>query len=154
MDTRIKEAVKGHDLLKLIGNTPVVDVFKDKYPHSDIKLKLESYNPGGSIKDRVAYQIIMDAEIKGLISMGDELVEATSGNTGIGIAWIGKLKGYKVTIITSDKISNEKLALLKFYGANVIIMPSDASLESNDTLCKRCETLCGRKRPLFLRSVL
>ncbi|MEG1212393.1 MAG: cysteine synthase family protein [Leclercia sp.] len=132
MDTRIKEKVKGHDLLKLIGNTPVVDILQDRYPQSEVKIKLESYNPGGSIKDRVAYQIISDAEKKGLISLGDELVEATSGNTGLGIAWIGQLKGYKVTIITHDKVSNEKLALLRFYGASVIIMPSDAPAESKD----------------------
>lgn len=64
--------------------------------------------------------------------MGDELVEATSGNTGLGIAWIGKLKGYKVTIITHDKVSCEKLALLKFFGASVMIMSSDTPAESED----------------------
>lgn len=147
MDTRIREAVKGHDHLNLIGNTPVVDIFQDRYPQSQVKLKLESYNPGGSIKDRVAYQIIIDAEKKGLISMGDELVEATSGNTGLGIAWIGKLKGYKVTIITHDKVSREKLALLKFYGASVMIMSSDTPAESEDhyvNVAKRYAAQKGR----------
>lgn len=132
MDTQIDEIRKGSSLLKLIGNTPVVNILQDRYPHSDVKIKLESYNPGGSIKDRVAYQIILDAENKGHLRRGDELVEATSGNTGLGIAWIGRLKGYKVTIITHDKISKEKLALLKFYGASVIIMPSDAPVDAQD----------------------
>ncbi|AUH01413.1 cysteine synthase family protein [Prodigiosinella confusarubida] len=113
-------------LLKVIGNTPMVNILTAEFPSCDLRLKLESYNPGGSIKDRVALQIIEDAERKGDIEPGDELVEATSGNTGIGIAWIGQLKGYKVTIVTHDRISKEKLALLKYYGANVLIMPSDA----------------------------
>ncbi|HBJ6962122.1 TPA: cysteine synthase family protein [Salmonella enterica subsp. enterica serovar Duisburg] len=118
-------------LLDLIGNTPVVNILNEEYPNADVRLKLEAFNPGGSIKDRVAYEIITDAECRGIIHPGDELVEATSGNTGIGIAWVGRLKGYKVTIITHDKISAEKLALLKFYGATVIIMPSDAPVGSD-----------------------
>lgn len=118
-------------LLHLIGNTPVVNILNEEYPDADVRLKLESFNPGGSIKDRIAYEIITDAEERGVIHPGDELVEATSGNTGIGIAWVGLLKGYKVTIITHDKISAEKLALLKFYGATVMIMPSDAPAGSD-----------------------
>ncbi|WP_169050406.1 PLP-dependent cysteine synthase family protein [Brenneria salicis] len=117
--------------LHLIGNTPVVRILATDYPDSDISIKLESYNPGGSIKDRVALKIINDAERSGKIKPGDELIEATSGNKGIGIAWIGRLKGYKVTIVTHDRISKEKLALLKYHGASVIVMPSDAAPESN-----------------------
>lgn len=118
--------------LKLIGNTPVVNILNYEYPKADVRLKLESFNPGGSIKDRVALEIINDAESRRVIKPGNELVEATSGNTGIGIAWIGRLKGYKVTIVTHDKASAEKLALLKFYGASVVIMPSDAAPDSSD----------------------
>lgn len=119
-----------NDTLSLIGNTPVVHILEDIYPRADVRVKLESYNPGGSIKDRTALKIIIDAENNNSIKPGDELVEATSGNTGIGIAWIGRCKGYKVTIITHDKISREKLALLKYYGANVIIMSSETPCDS------------------------
>lgn len=120
------------DILGLIGNTPVVSILNSEYPKADVRLKLEAFNPGGSIKDRVAYEIITEAEDRSIIKPGDELVEATSGNTGIGIAWIGRLKGYKVTIFTHDKISTEKLALLKYYGASVLVMPSDTPINSSD----------------------
>lgn len=121
----IKDDRRTHNLLKLIGNTPMIRILENEYPLCDIRIKLESYNPGGSIKDRVALEIIENAERLGSIFPGMELVEATSGNTGIGIAWIGRLKGYKVTIFTHERISKEKLDLLKFYGANVIIMDSE-----------------------------
>jgi len=123
---------KSCNLLKLIGNTPMINIFEREFPACDIRIKLESYNPGGSIKDRVACEIINEAERQHKISPGMELVEATSGNTGIGIAWIGRLKGYKVTIVTHDRVSSEKLGLLKFYGANVIIMASDEPYGSKD----------------------
>ncbi|EBJ5652464.1 cysteine synthase family protein [Salmonella enterica] len=132
MGMLVAEKSGDYSLLELVGNTPVVKIFSDIYPHADVRIKLESFNPGGSIKDRVASNIILDAENKGVITPGYELVEATSGNTGIGIAWIGRLKGYKVTIFTHDKVSKEKLALLKFYGANVIIMSSETSADSEE----------------------
>lgn len=114
------------DILEAIGNTPLVHVLKSTKYTSNIFLKLESFNPGGSIKDRIALRMIEQCEIAGKISPGMELVEATSGNTGVGIAWIGKHKGYAVTIITSDKISKEKLALIKHLGAKTIITDSNA----------------------------
>ncbi|HCT4800554.1 TPA: cysteine synthase family protein [Klebsiella michiganensis] len=114
------------DILESIGNTPLLHVLKNSEYRSNIFLKLESFNPGGSIKDRIALRMIEQCEISGKISPGMELVEATSGNTGVGIAWIGKHKGYSVTIITPDKISCEKLALIKHLGANVIVTDSKA----------------------------
>ncbi|MDC9588299.1 cysteine synthase family protein [Xenorhabdus sp. XENO-10] len=136
-------------ILNLIGTTPVVNILTSVYPDSDIRIKLESYNPGGSIKDRVALKIITDAELSGKLTPGDELVEATSGNTGIGIAWIGHLKGYKVTIVTHDRISKEKLLLLKYYGANIIIMPSDAGANSEDNYVEVAKRYANQKGRYF-----
>jgi cystathionine beta-synthase len=114
-----------HRLTDAIGNTPLLQVLHQHYA-SDIYLKLESCNPGGSIKDRVAFRMIEENERQGHIKPGMELVEATSGNTGIGIAWIGKLKGYHTTIVAQDNISPEKLTLLHHLSANVIITHSTA----------------------------
>ena len=149
MDAQKAERQVDSSLLGLIGNTPTVNIFKDLYPQADVTIKLESFNPGGSIKDRVANKIIQDAESSGLLAPGDELVEATSGNTGIGIAWIGRLKGYEVTIITHDKVSKEKLALLKFYGANVIIMSSETSADSEDHYVKVARRYASQKGRFF-----
>ncbi|QUY46442.1 cysteine synthase family protein [Serratia plymuthica] len=145
----IRTKVKENSLLSLIGNTPVVNILQDKYPLADVKVKLESYNPGGSIKDRVAQKIIEDAEINGLIKPGFELVEATSGNTGLGLAWIGRFKGYRVTIITHDRVSKEKISLLKHYGANVIIMPSDAPADSDDNYVNVARRYANEKERFF-----
>lgn len=114
------------DIVESIGNTPIVEVLKNKGFKSRVFVKLESFNPGGSIKDRVALRMIEQSEYNGIITKGMELVEATSGNTGVGVAWIGKHKGYKVTIVTHDKISKEKLALLRHLDANVILTSSSA----------------------------
>ncbi|AYN28303.1 cysteine synthase family protein [Buttiauxella sp. 3AFRM03] len=131
------------NLLNLIGNTPVVNIMTSLFPYTDIKIKLESYNPGGSIKDRVALKMITDAEESGLIEPGYELVEATSGNTGIGIAWVGRLKGYKVTIFTHDKVSKEKLALLKFYGATVFVAQADLPADSESNYLNLAKDYCS-----------
>jgi len=149
MDAKIAEKQGDSGLLALIGNTPTVSILRDLYPKADVRIKLESFNPGGSIKDRVAHKIIHDAESRRLITPGDELVEATSGNTGIGIAWIGRFKGYRVTIITHDKISKEKLALLKFHGANVIIMSSETPADSEDHYVKAARRYASQKGRFF-----
>lgn len=114
------------DITDSIGNTPLIEILKDRQFNSHLYVKLESFNPGGSIKDRVALRMISQCERYDKIRPGMELVEATSGNTGVGVAWIGKHKGYKVTIVTHDKISKEKLALLKHLGANVILTSSSS----------------------------
>jgi cystathionine beta-synthase len=119
-----------NDVTALIGNTPLLHLANKKNLPSEIYIKLESYNPGGSIKDRVALRMIEQNERSGKIQPGMELVEATSGNTGISIAWIGKLKGYKVTIVTHDKISKEKLAFLRHLDANIIITNSNYDPDS------------------------
>lgn len=150
----VEDGTCNKDLLSLIGNTPVINIMASTYPYANVKIKLESYNPGESIKDRVALKIIVDAEFNKQIEPGFELVEATSGNTGIGIAWIGRLKGYKVTIITHDKISKEKLALLKFHSANVIIASSEAPADSINHYVNIAREYSKGSRRFFVTSLI
>ncbi len=102
--------------LNLIGNTPVV-----KLPEENIFVKMEKFNPGGSIKDRAALGMILDAEEKGYLKKNSIIVEPTSGNTGIGLALIGRLKGYKVIIVMPESMSAERRAMISSYGATLIL---------------------------------
>jgi len=109
------------NIYKLIGNTPIVKVdFNDK-DSGDVFLKLEWFNPGGSVKDRIAIGMIEAAEEDKLIKPGDTIVEPTSGNTGIGIAMVGAAKGYKVILTMPDSLSIERRQILKGYGAELIL---------------------------------
>jgi len=115
-----------YSLMELIGNTPLLDL-SPIVPKGGARLlaKLEMCNPGGSIKDRPALAMITAAEEKGLIKPGMTLVEPTAGNTGIGLAMVGNLKGYKTAFIVPDRMSAEKIALMKLYGAEVILVPKE-----------------------------
>lgn len=107
------------NILNLIGNTPIIRLNKLGYPN--IYVKLERYNPGGSVKDRAVYSMIEGLEKRKELVKGDVLVAATSGNTGIGLAMIGKLKGYKVIIVMPETMSIERRSLVKAYGAELIL---------------------------------
>ena len=102
--------------LNLIGNTPVVQL-----PGENIFIKMEKFNPGGSIKDRAALGMILDAEDKGYLKTGSTIVEPTSGNTGIGLAMIGRLKGYKVIITMPESMSQERRTIISSYGATLVL---------------------------------
>lgn len=109
--------------LELIGNTPILKVnslIKDENI-ADIYVKLEKFNPGGSVKDRAALGMIEKAEKDGILKPGVTIVEPTSGNTGIGLAFAGRLKGYKVIIIMPETMSKERRDLIKAYGAELIL---------------------------------
>lgn len=112
-------------LLQMIGNTPVVKLHKvmDNSPH-EFYAKVEYFNPGGSVKDRIGLALIEGAEKRGELKPGGTIVEATSGNTGLGLAVVAALKGYKCIFIMPDKISEEKRAILRAYGAQVVITPT------------------------------
>ena len=114
-------------VLSLIGNTPLLKVTGLDCGLCDLYLKLESSNPGGSIKDRIALSMISEAEKQGHIKPGDTLIEATAGNTGVGLALVAKQKGYKLTIVMPDKMSVEKVYSLKAMGAEVILTRSDVT---------------------------
>ncbi|MBC8484595.1 MAG: cysteine synthase family protein, partial [Bacteroidetes bacterium] len=116
-----------NNILELVGNTPLVKINKlTKGFKATVLGKLESLNPGASVKDRIGISIIEDAERKGDLKPGDIIVEATSGNTGIGLALTAAVKGYKSIIVVSEKVSNEKKAYLKALGAEIVIVPKDA----------------------------
>lgn len=120
-------AIKTHkNVLELIGNTPIVElknVIPKDSPHKFFA-KLEFFNPGLSVKDRVALAIIEGAEARGDLKPGGTIVEATSGNTGVGLAMVAALKGYKAIFVMPEKMSLEKRATLKGYGAELILTPT------------------------------
>jgi cystathionine beta-synthase len=112
-------------MLELIGNTPLVQVTCFDTAGSELWVKLESHNPGGSIKDRIGLSMITAAERDGRLQPGGHLVEATAGNTGLGLALVAALRGYKLTLVVPDKMSQEKVVHLKALGAEVIWTRSD-----------------------------
>jgi cystathionine beta-synthase len=114
-----------YDVLDLIGQTPLVKVNHLDTGKCELFLKLESYNPSGSIKDRIAISMIEAAEREGRLPKGGTLVEATAGNTGLGLALVASQKGYKLVLVIPDKMSQEKIFHLKALGAEVIITRSD-----------------------------
>jgi cystathionine beta-synthase len=112
-------------VVEAIGHTPIVRLAKiAAHVKSDIYVKMEFLNPGGSMKDRVALNIIRDAERRGLLQPGGTIVEATSGNTGAGLAMIAVTRGYKCIFVMPDKMSQEKIAALRAFGAKVVICPT------------------------------
>ncbi|ELX08186.1 cystathionine beta-synthase Cbs [Janthinobacterium sp. HH01] len=112
-------------LFNLIGNTPLVPVTRLDTGLCQLFLKLESQNPGGSIKDRIGLSIIEAAEADGRLQPGGTIIEATAGNTGLGLALVGRLKGYRVLLVVPDKMSTEKVLHLKALGAEVRTTRSD-----------------------------
>lgn len=116
------------NVIELIGNTPLVNLEKI---NENIFVKLENKNPGGSIKDRAVLGMILGAEEKGLLRAGDRIVEATSGNTGIATAMIGKSRGYQVTIIMPESMSVERRSLIKAYGAELILTEAAKGMQGS-----------------------
>ena len=111
-------------VIDCIGNTPLVKLEAvNPYPKVNLLAKLEGNNPGGSVKDRIAYYMIKDAEEAGLIKPGDTILEATSGNTGIGLAMVGAAKGYKVKLTMPECVSTERRKVLEAFGAELFLSP-------------------------------
>ena len=111
-------------ILDLIGNTPLVEI-PHFSPQPGVRLyaKLEGHNPTGSVKDRVAYAMVRRAEREGLLRPGQTILEPTSGNTGIGLALVGRLRGYPVTVVMPENVSEERVQLLRAYGARIVFSP-------------------------------
>jgi cystathionine beta-synthase len=119
-----------HNILETIGNTPLVKINKiTKELPCTVLAKIETTNPGNSIKDRMAVKMIEDAEKAGLLKPGYTIIEGTSGNTGMGLAIASVIKGYKCIFTTTDKQSKEKVDALKAFGAEVIVCPTDVEPE-------------------------
>lgn len=126
------------NVLEMIGNTPIIKINKfNKNKDVNIFAKLEGANPGGSIKDRVALRMIEAAEKSGELSKGKVIIEATSGNTGIALAMIGGIKGYKVEIVMSKAVSIERVKMIKSFGAKIIL--TDEKLGTDGAILKTRE---------------
>jgi cystathionine beta-synthase len=145
------------NILETIGNTPLVKLNKVvKGLDATVLLKIETTNPGNSIKDRMAVKMIEDAEKAGLLKPGGTIIEGTSGNTGMGLAMAAVVKGYRCIFTTTDKQSKEKIDALRAFGAEVIVCPTNVDPEDprsyysvssrnlgtngrqNHALCGRC----------------
>jgi len=130
------------NILQTIGNTPLVKINHLNPNHKvNIFAKLEGFNPTGSIKDRIALKMIQQAEAEGLLTKGKTIIEATSGNTGIGLAMIGNVKGYDVEIVMNDKVSVERRKIIRAFGAKLTLV--DAS-EGTDGAIKKARELASR----------
>ncbi|MEB1608921.1 cysteine synthase A [Xanthomonas campestris] len=112
------------NILDTIGRTPVVKLHRLAPDHVTLYVKVESFNPGGSVKDRLALAIILDAEQRGLLKPGDTIVEATSGNTGVALAMVAAARGYKFVATMVETFSIERRKLMRAYGAKVILTPA------------------------------
>ena len=110
-------------LIELIGRTPMLEI------QPGLLLKLERFNPGGSVKDRTALAMIEDAEKRGALVPGATIIEPTSGNTGVGLAWIGRLKGYRVILTMPETMSVERRNLLAAYGAELVLTPGTEGMK-------------------------
>lgn len=118
-------------LTELIGNTPLLEVTnieKSQSLPARLLVKLESFNPGGSAKDRIALAMINDAEAKGLLAPGATIIEPTSGNTGIGLAWVASVRGYKLVLTMPDTMSAERRNLLRALGAELVLTPGSEGM--------------------------
>jgi len=123
-----------------IGNTPLVRLQRlNPNPTNTILLKLEGNNPAGSVKDRAAFNMITQAELRGEISPGDTLVEATSGNTGIALAMVAAIKGYQMILIMPDNLSQERRDAMTAYGAKLILVTEEEGMEGARDLAEQME---------------
>ena len=126
-------------VLECIGNTPLVKLEAvNSIPGVTVLAKLEGNNPGGSVKDRIAYYMIKEAEAAGLIKKGDTILEATSGNTGIGLAMVGAAKGYRVRLVMPECVSLERRKVLEAFGAELVLSPGK---EGTDGAIKRAHKM-------------
>src|SRR5919112_4775471 len=112
------------NILETVGNTPVVRVGKLAPAGIDLYVKIEAFNPLGSVKDRLALGIIEDAERRGTLRPGQTVIEATSGNTGIGLAMVCAVKGYPLVVVMAESFSVERRRLMRFLGARVVLTPA------------------------------
>lgn len=113
-----------NNITELIGNTPIVKLQNVPEDSADVFVKLEAFNPGGSVKDRIALAMIRDAEKTGKLTAGGTIIEPTSGNTGIGLSFVGSALGYKVIIVMPESFSLERRKLIQAYGAELILTPA------------------------------
>src|SRR6516164_10267446 len=131
----VRDVARYESVIDLIGNTPLVDVSQlSPNPHTQILAKLEGQNPGGSVKDRAARSMVEEGEKEGLLRPGQTILESSSGNTGIALAMIARIKGYDLKVVLPENVSVERRQLLDVWGASII--PSPAAGGSNGAMRK------------------
>jgi [CysO sulfur-carrier protein]-thiocarboxylate-dependent cysteine synthase len=126
------------DIVATIGETPLIDV-SGLSPNPDVRIlaKMESHNPTGSIKDRTAKSLIDDAEARGVLKPGDTIMEPTSGNTGISLAMISRVRGYKLVAVMPDNVTEERRRLLEIYGAEIVESPGETGSNGSVEMARR-----------------
>src|SRR5881409_4284942 len=129
------------NILETVGNTPVVRIGKLAPPDVNLYVKIEAFNPLGSVKDRLALGIIEDAERRGTLKPGQTVAEATSGNTGIGLAMVCARKGYPLVVTMAESFSVERRRLMRFLGAKVILTPAP---EGGTGMVRKMEELAAK----------
>src|SRR5215831_5322375 len=138
------------DITELVGETPMLHLRRmSPTGHADVFAKLENLNPGGSVKDRAAIGMIQRAEAEGLLKPGSTIVEATAGNTGIGLALIGVNKGYRVLVCVPEKFSEEKVMVMRALGAEVIRTPDAEGMQG---AIKKAKELAASTSGSFMAS--
>lgn len=138
------------NITELVGNTPILELThleKQNHTVANLFAKLECYNPGGSVKDRIALNMIEAAEREGILKPGGTIIESTSGNTGIGLAAIAAAKGYKAIICMPENMSKERVSILKGYGAEVVLTPAVDYMEGSN---KKAEEIAASTENSFL----
>ncbi len=134
LNTANRHNTVSNDILEAIGRTPLVRLHRSvEHLTPSICAKVESLNPGGSTKDRVALNMILDAERRGVLRPGGTVIEATAGNTGVGLAMVSAVRGYRCIFVLPDKMSEDKVRLLRAYGAEVIITPTNVPPDSPES---------------------
>lgn len=137
------------NVLELIGHTPMVRINRlNPNKNVNIFMKIEGVNPGGSVKDRIALKMVEQAEKEGKLKKGKTIIEPTSGNTGIALAMIGVVKGYKVEIVMSEKVSVERMKMIKSFGAKIIL--TDGKLGTDGAIMKVHEMAKGNPKKYFM----
>src|SRR5206468_11082588 len=136
------------NILGTVGNTPVVKINRLAPPNVNLYVKIEAFNPLGSVKDRLALGVIEDAEKKGQLKPGQTVVEATSGNTGIGLAMVCAAKGYPLVVTMAESFSIERRKLMRFLGAKVVLTPAP---EGATGMVKRAEEMAKKNGWFYTR---
>lgn len=139
---------RANNVTEYIGNTPLIKLNRIvSEDYANIYAKVEYFNPGGSVKDRIALVMIEDAERRGVLKKGNTIIEPTSGNTGIGLAMVGAVKGYKVILVMSEDMSDERMSLLKSYGAEIELTKTKLGMQG---AIDRAEELIKRHEDYFM----
>ena len=148
MTTNSLTQARHSNSLELVGSTPLVKL-NNIAPKSgaNIYAKLECFNPGGSVKDRIAKAMVEDAEDRGILKPGSTIIEATSGNTGIGLAMVGAVKGYQVILVMSENMSNERRMILESFGAKTELSRAEFGMEGT---IERAEELLSQNPDYFM----